>query len=71
LLDHNYTQAVSLLRAAKTDPAYVFEVNDEMNLADAYFKAGQLDPALYFVEHLPAAERKRIILKLSCVYMKY
>ncbi|QHS56877.1 tetratricopeptide repeat protein [Mucilaginibacter sp. 14171R-50] len=45
LLQQNYQQAVALIRAAKDDPKFVFEAYDELNLADAYFKAGKLDSA--------------------------
>lgn len=56
LLQHNYRQAVSLIQAARADPAFVFEASDELTLADAYFKAGLTDSAQYIAQRLLAGK---------------
>jgi len=56
LLHHNYPAAIKNITALKTDSLFQYDDTDEQNLADAYFNAGQLNPAKNILTKLLAKE---------------
>ncbi len=52
LLHLNYLKAVNNIKKLQKDNLYIFEPIDELNLADAYFRANMLDSAKTVITHL-------------------
>ena len=52
LLNHDYSNAISLIKSLPNDRMYKYDNLDWQNLADAYFDAGKPDSAKYIVNQL-------------------
>ena len=54
LLQQKYSAAINLINSLKQDSLYKFDLHDEQNLADAYFKNVQPDSAKHIINQLLA-----------------
>ena len=52
LLNHNYKKAIELINRMRRNATYKFDNRDNICLADAYFKNGQTDSAIYLISQL-------------------
>lgn len=52
LLNHNYKKAIDLINSMRADALYKFDNRDKISLADAYYKSGQTDSSVFYINQL-------------------